>query len=117
MAQEEEKISRSRKKQLLARLKEQIQPKKGLIYLAAFLSWIQFLTRITSFALIAQALAEFYEGKQVDLYSLFLYLLALNGLGFGIALFAKQFQGLASQFARNMLKTVSFRIVVLQRMF
>ena len=30
MAQEEEKISRSRKKQLLARLKEQIQPKEGV---------------------------------------------------------------------------------------
>lgn len=112
MAQEEEKISRSRKKQLLARLKEQIQPKKGLIYLATFLSWIQFLTRITSFALIAQALAEFYEGKQVDLYSLFLYLLALNGLGFGIALFAKQFQGLASQFARNKLKREFFQAFV-----
>ena len=112
MAQEEEKISRSKKKQLLARLKEQIQPKKGLIYLAAFLSWIQFLTRSTSFALIAQALAEFYEGKQVDLYSLFLYLLALNGLGFGIALFAKRFQGLASQFARNKLKREFFQAFV-----
>lgn len=112
MAQEEEKISRSRKKQLLARLKEQIQPKKGLIYLAAFLSWIQFLTRITSFALIAQALAEFYEGKQVDLYSLFLYLLAFNALGFGIALFAKRFQGLASQFARNKLKREFFQAFV-----
>ena len=112
MAQEEEKISRSKKKQLLARLKEQIQPKKGLIYLAAFLSWIQFLTRITSFALIAQALTEFYEGKQVDLYSLFLYLLALNGLGFGIALFAKRFQGLASQFARNKLKREFFQAFV-----
>ena len=78
----------------------------------AFLSWIQFLTRITSFALIAQALAEFYEGKQVDLYSLFLYLLALNGLGFGIALFAKQFQGIASQFARNKLKKEFFQAFV-----
>lgn len=112
MDQEEEKISRSKKKQLLARLKEQIQPKMGLIYLAAFLSWIQFLTRIASFALIAQALAEFYEGKQVDLYSLFLYLLALNGLGFGIALFAKRFQGLASQFARNKLKREFFQAFV-----
>jgi ATP-binding cassette subfamily C protein len=112
MAQEEEKISRSRKKQLLARLKEQIQPKKSLIYLAAFLSWIQFLTRITSFALIAQALTEFYEGKQLDLYTLFLYLLALNGLGFGIALFAKQFQGIASQFARNKLKREFFQAFV-----
>ena len=112
MAQEEEKISRSKKKQLLARLKEQIRPKKGLIYLAAFLSWIQFLARITSFALIAQALTEFYEGKQVDLYSLFLYLLALNGLGFGIALFAKRFQGLASQFARNKLKREFFQAFV-----
>ena len=112
MAQEEEKISRSRKKQLLARLKEQIQPKKSLIYLAAFLSWIQFLTRITSFALIAKALTEFYEGKQLDLYTLFLYLLALNGLGFGIALFAKQFQGIASQFARNKLKREFFQAFV-----
>ena len=112
MAQEEEKISRSRKKQLLARLKEQIRPKKGMIYLAAFLAWIKFLTRITSFALIAQALTEFYEGKQLDLYTLFLYLLALNGLGFGIALFAKKFQGIASQFARNKLKREFFQAFV-----
>lgn len=36
MAQEQEKISRSRKKELIARLKEQIQPKMKLVYLSAF---------------------------------------------------------------------------------
>ena len=62
--------------------------------------------------MIAKALTEFYEGKQLDLYSLFLYLLALNGLGFGIALFAKRFQGLVSQFARNKLKREFFQAFV-----
>ena len=42
MAQEQEKISRSRKKELIARLKEQIQPKMELVYLSAFLAWLQF---------------------------------------------------------------------------
>ena len=62
MAQEQEKISRSRKKELIARLKEQIQPKMKLVYLSAFLAWLQFIMRILSFALIAKVLSDLYEG-------------------------------------------------------
>lgn len=61
MAQEQEKISRSRKKELIARLKEQIQPKMKLVYLSAFLAWLQFIMRILSFALIAKVLSDLYE--------------------------------------------------------
>lgn len=51
MAQEQEKISREKKKALLKRLKDRIKPKMKLVYLAAFLSWVQFLMRIISFYL------------------------------------------------------------------
>lgn len=62
MTEEQEKISRGRKKELIARLKELIQPKMKLIYLSAFLAWLQFIMRILSFALIAKVLSDLYEG-------------------------------------------------------
>ncbi|HEM6371571.1 TPA: ATP-binding cassette domain-containing protein [Streptococcus suis] len=64
MAQEQEKISREKKKALLKRLKEHIKPKMKLVYLAAFLSWVQFLMQIISFYLIAQGFVTYYEGEQ-----------------------------------------------------
>lgn len=109
MAQVEEKISRARRKELTRRLKEQIRPKMKLVYLSAFLSWGQFLMRILSFAVIARVLADLYEGLAVSLPSVLGWLLLFNGLGFGISLLAKRYQGLASQFARNKLKTAFFQ--------
>ncbi|CYX73601.1 ABC transporter ATP-binding protein [Streptococcus suis] len=67
MAQEQEKISREKKKALLKRLKERIKPKMKLVYLAAFLSWVQFLMRIISFYLIAKGFVSYYEGGVVRL--------------------------------------------------
>lgn len=80
MTQEQEKISREKKKALLKRLKERIRPKMKLVYLAAFLSWVQFLMRIISFYLIAQGFVTYYEGGQVDLVQFVLILLGLNAL-------------------------------------
>ena len=111
MAQEE-KISRGRRKLLLSRLKAEVKPKQKLIYLAAFLSWVQFLMRIISFALMAQALADLYEGRPVQLVGLLLVLLFLNALGFGLALLGRRLQGLASQFARNRLKNRFFQAFI-----
>lgn len=111
MAQEE-KISRGRRKELLARLKAEVRPKQKLLYLAAFLSWLQFLMRIISFALLAQALAALYEGQGLDLVRLILVLLFLNALGFAAALSGKRLQGLASQFARDLLKQRFFRTFI-----
>lgn len=45
-------------------LKEHIKPKMKLVYLAAFLSWVQFLMRIISFYLIAKGFVTYYEGGQ-----------------------------------------------------
>ena len=104
MAQEEKKISRSKKKRLLKRLKEQMAPKRGLLYLAAFLSWVQFLMRVVSFAIIAATLASLYQGGEVHVLQVAVSLLVLSGLGYLISLFAKNLQGIVSQYARNQLK-------------
>lgn len=111
MAQEE-KISREKKKALLKRLKERIKPKMKLVYLAAFLSWVQFLMRVISFYLIAQGFVTYYEGGQVDLVGFVLILLGLNAIGYGVALIAKRLQGLGSQFARDSLKQSFFEALL-----
>ncbi|HFI0465892.1 TPA: ABC transporter ATP-binding protein/permease [Streptococcus suis] len=111
MAQEE-KISREKKKALLKRLKERIKPKMKLVYLAAFLSWVQFLMRIISFYLIAKGFVTYYEGGQVDLVRFVLILLGLNAFGYGMALIAKRLQGLGSQFARDSLKQSFFEALL-----
>ncbi|MGU8019707.1 ABC transporter ATP-binding protein/permease [Streptococcus suis] len=112
MAQEQEKISREKKKALLKRLKERIKPKMKLVYLAAFLSWVQFLMRIISFYLIAKGFVSYYEGGQVDLGRFVLILLGLNAFGYGVALIAKRLQGLGSQFARDSLKQSFFEALL-----
>ncbi|HEL1768948.1 TPA: ABC transporter ATP-binding protein/permease [Streptococcus suis] len=112
MTQEQEKISREKKKALLKRLKERIRPKMKLVYLAAFLSWVQFLMRIISFYLIAQGFVTYYEGGQVDLVQFVLILLGLNAFGYGVALIAKRLQGLGSQFARDSLKQSFFEALL-----
>ncbi|MDW8777627.1 ABC transporter ATP-binding protein/permease [Streptococcus suis] len=112
MAQEQEKISREKKKALLKRLKERIKPKMKLVYLAAFLSWVQFLMRIISFYFIAKSFVTYYEGGQVDLGRFVLILLGLNAFGYGVALIAKRLQGLGSQFARDSLKQSFFEALL-----
>lgn len=103
-----EKISRAKKKMLLRRLKERIAPKRFLLYLSAFLSWLQFLMRLMSFYLIAKQFTAFLAGQALQLTRLLVILLILNAVGFGLAMIAKQLQGLASQFARDSLKQSFF---------
>ncbi|HEL0647361.1 ABC transporter ATP-binding protein/permease [Streptococcus equi subsp. zooepidemicus] len=103
-----EKISRAKKKMLLRRLKERIAPKRFLLYVSAFLSWLQFLMRLMSFYLIAKQFTAFLAGQALQLTRLLVILLILNAVGFGLAMIAKQLQGLASQFARDSLKQSFF---------
>ena len=112
MTEEQEKISRGRKKMLIARLKELIQPKMKLIYLSAFLAWLQFIMRILSFALIAKVLSDLYEGISLNFLSVLFGLFFFSSLGFTLSLLAKNFQGVASQFARNKLKAAFFQAFV-----
>ncbi|HHT7813742.1 TPA: ABC transporter ATP-binding protein/permease [Streptococcus suis] len=96
----------------MKQLKERIKPKMKLVYLAAFLSWVQFLMRIISFYLIAKGFVTYYEGGQVDLVQFVLILLGLNAFGYGVALIAKRLQGLGSQFARDSLKQSFFEALL-----
>ncbi|MGT2935289.1 ABC transporter ATP-binding protein/permease [Streptococcus castoreus] len=108
MKETRDNISREKKKKLLKRLRERIAPKRFLLYLSAFLSWLQFLMRIISFYLIAKAFSAFIAGQLISLGSLVGLLLLLNVIGFALAILAKQFQGIASQFARDSLKQSFF---------
>ncbi|WP_164682682.1 hypothetical protein [Streptococcus hyointestinalis] len=104
------KMSRERKKALLKRLKEQDLAKQRLIYRSAILSWIQLLMRVASSALIAYYVATGFE-RGFDQLNWIFFVLAISGLnlfGSGVASYAKNLQGLASQYARNQLKTQLF---------
>ncbi|KHD46331.1 ABC transporter ATP-binding protein/permease [Streptococcus hongkongensis] len=114
MIEKNTSLTRQKKKALLGRLKKEVASKMPLIYLAAFLSWLQFLTRIISFYLIAQMAYRIYQGYPINLGNLLLALLGLNGLGFGLAYFAKKLQGIASQFARDNLKKAFFEAFIKQ---
>lgn len=100
----EEKISRSRRKALLARMKSQIGPYKKDIHLAAFYAWIQFLMRVISFAYIAKIFEALILKKEASILTFGVIIIILNIIGFGVALIAKRYLGNASQYARNSLK-------------
>ncbi len=112
MAEKEERISREKKKALLGRLKERIKPKMSVMYLAAFLAWVQFLMRIISFYLIAQGIASLYAGGTVNVWQFAGWLLGLNAFGFAVSLLAKKLQGIGSQYARDSLKQSFFQALV-----
>ncbi len=100
----EEKISRSRRKALLKRMKSLIGVHQKDIHLAAFFAWIQFLMRIISFGYIAKIFESLITGKKESILLFIVVIVSLNVIGYVIALFAKKYQGVASQHARNHLK-------------
>lgn len=109
MAENQQKrISRERRKRLLRRLKSEVGPHKRDLYIAAVLSWIQFLMRILSFFLIAKSVEHLYKGEEISLITLICQLLILSAIGFAVSLLAKNYQGTASQYARNHLKGAFF---------
>ena len=83
-----------------------------LVYLSAFLAWLQFIMRILSFALIAKVLSDLYERIPLNFLSVLFWLFFFSSLGFTLSLLAKNFQGVASQFARNKLKAAFFQAFV-----
>ncbi|MGN1397451.1 MAG: ABC transporter ATP-binding protein/permease [Streptococcus gallolyticus] len=105
---QQERISRERRKMLLSRLKSEVGPYKRDLYIAAVLSWIQFLMRILSFFLIAKSVEHLYKGEEISLITLICQLLILSAIGFAVSLLAKNYQGTASQYARNHLKGAFF---------
>ena len=109
MAENQQKrISRERRKRLLRCLKSEVGPHKRDLYIAAVLSWIQFLMRILSFFLIAKSVEHLYKGEEISLITLICQLLILSAIGFAVSLLAKNYQGTASQYARNHLKGAFF---------
>lgn len=109
MAENQQKrISRERRKRLLRRLKSEVGPHKRDLYIAAVLSWIQFLMRILSFFLIGKSVEHLYKGEEISLITLICQLLILSAIGFAVSLLAKNYQGTASKYARNHLKGAFF---------
>lgn len=106
------RISRERRKELLRRLKEQIGPHKKDLQLASFFSWIQFLMRVASFYILARQLEQVYNGQPVDFLLTIGSIVLFNIIGFLSASYAKRYQGVASQYARNQLKKQFFQAFV-----
>lgn len=106
---EKNKISREKRKQLLKKLKSYMAPKKKELYLAAFFSYLQFLMRLFSFALIAYVFSSLYEQKNISLWNHAILLLLLNGFGYGFSKIAQNYQGIPSQYARDTLKKQFFK--------
>lgn len=102
----EEKISRSRRKALLKRMKSLVGIHQKDIHLAAFFAWIQFLMRIISFGYIAKIFESLINGKKESILLFVIVIIGLNIVGYIVALFAKKYQGVASQHARNHLKNL-----------
>ncbi|MCW6661609.1 ABC transporter ATP-binding protein/permease [Aerococcaceae bacterium NML201209] len=110
MTQNQQKITRERRKALRGRLNRLLGPHQRTLQIASFLAWIQFVMRILSFALIAQALAQFYHKQAVQVPLFIMQLAVLNIIGFTVALLARNYQGVASQYARNQLKHQFFDV-------
>lgn len=105
---QKQKISRERRKELKNRLKKELGDRMRFVYIASFLSWIQFLMRIISFGFIAKGFFNLYNKMEFSLFTYAIIVIGLNILGFGISIFAKRYQGVASQFARDNLKVKFF---------
>lgn len=107
---QKQKISRERRKELKNRLKKELGDKMKVVYLSSFLAWIQFLMRIISFGVIAKGFSNLCNGIEFNLFSYALIVIGLNIFGFVISIFSKNYQGVASQFARDSLKNKFFNV-------
>lgn len=107
---QKQKISRKRRKELKNRLKKELGDKMKVVYLSSFLAWIQFLMRIISFGVIAKGFSNLCNGIEFNLFSYALIVIGLNIFGFVISIFSKNYQGVASQFARDSLKNKFFNV-------
>ena len=105
---QKQKISRERRKELKNKLKKELGDRMRFVYISSFLSWIQFLMRIISFGFIAKGFSNLYNKTEFSLLTYAIIVIGLNILGFGISIFAKRYQGVASQFARDNLKAKFF---------
>ncbi len=104
-----DRISRDRRKSLLKRLRSEVGPHNRDIYLGAFFSWIQFLMRILSFYLLAGLIQDLYRQEDIHLGQFALMLIGLSVVGIAASMISRQFQGKASLYARNQLKTRFFK--------
>lgn len=105
---QKQKISRERRKELKNRLKKELRDRMRFVYIASFLSWIQFLMRIISFGFIAKGFSNLYNKIDFNLFAYVVIAIGLNIFGFWISIFAKRYQGVASQYARDNLKVKFF---------
>lgn len=104
MDNKEKKISRKRKKWLKKQLKLQMGESKKYLYITAFFQWFQFMMRVISLGVIAKAAADLYHKGTTNFCSLASILIATSILGYLLSFFAKKYQGIPSQVARNKLK-------------
>ena len=79
---QKQKISRERRKELKNRLKKELGDRMRFVYIASFLSWIQFLMRIISFGFIAKGFSNLYNNTEFSLFTYVIIVIGLNILGY-----------------------------------
>lgn len=111
----QQKITKERRKALRKRLNTYMAPRRSLLYVTGLLAWVQFLTRVLSFAWIAKIVEQLANQQPINLWLMSIGLIVLNTVGFVSSQYGKRYQGELSQFARNQLKKEFFETIKQQK--
>ncbi len=98
------KIDKTRRKILKQKLMNEIKDVNKEMYLSYFFSYLQFLTRVISFFIIAINIEKIINKVEIKLIESLLLLLIVNIFGFLLSSYAKKYQGIVSNYGRNSIK-------------
>lgn len=104
----QQRITAARRKELRRKLIGLAGPHLKLVYKQTALSWVQFATRVASFAIIAWALACVFANREIPNVFVCVSLLLLAFIGYSVARLARKDAGVVSQQARDQLKAQFF---------
>lgn len=104
----QQRITAARRKELRRKLIGLAGPHLKLVYKQTALSWVQFATRVASFAIIAWALACVFANREIPIVFVCVSLLLLAFIGYSVARLARKDAGVVSQQARDQLKAQFF---------
>lgn len=104
----QQRITAARRKELRRKLIGLAGPHLKLVYKQTALSWVQFATRVASFAIIAWALACVFANQEIPIVFVCVSLLLLAFIGYSVARLARKDAGVVSQQARDQLKAQFF---------
>lgn len=103
-----DRITKEKRKSLKKRLIQSAGNSIKAVKVIAFLSWIQFILRIISFAMIAYCLEAIFKQKNINIQLFLLVGSFLAIFAYLISTLSKKYQGVTSRYARNKIKTDFF---------